>query len=290
MTIALVANTSKPEIRNVVPRVLELLQQRGIKPAVERRLAETLKLDESRCLPLDFDEICQHCKVVVSFGGDGTILSTARAMGHACVPILGVKIGGMGFLAEMTPDEFIEHIDDVLEERYEVLERMVLRADLDGENDSSIFALNDFVLDKGAVSRTNRIKIDIDDEFLNSYIGDGIIISTATGSTAYSLAAGGPILLPSMQTITITPINPHSLGARPVVVPGDKVLKIEIEFSPHTVLLSADGQVARELTPGTIVRVSRARHPARLVSFGQRNFYDLLRSKLHWGDDVRKKE
>jgi len=163
---------------------------------------------------------------------------------------------------------------------------MVLEANIDGE--SPLFALNDFVFDKGATPRVVQLETSINNEFLNTYIADGLIISTPTGSTAYSLAAGGPILLPSMQAIIINPISPHTLGARPVVIPGDKEVRIKVGFATESVLLSSDGQVARKLERDGQLVIRKAEHPVRLVSYGKRSFYDVLRAKLNWGEDVRK--
>ena len=164
---------------------------------------------------------------------------------------------------------------------------MVLQADIaTSKGSDTFFALNDFVLDKGAISRVIRIKTYIDDEFLNTYIGDGLIISSPTGSTAYSLAAGGPILPPTMEAIIINPISPHSLAARPVVVPGDKRIAIKIDFTPESVWFSGDGQVSRELKQGEEITFRKADHAVRLVSCRSRSFYDVLRAKLNWGEDI----
>jgi NAD+ kinase len=228
--------------------------------------------------------------MVLTFGGDGTILSTVREIGTHSIPILGIKIGGMGFLADLNPDELFASLENILQGDYRIVERMVLRADISNSGGAdTYFALNDFVLDKGAMPRVIRIKTYIDDEFLNNYIGDGLIISSPTGSTAYSLAAGGPILPPTMQAIIINPISPHSLAARPVVVPADRSISVQVEFTPESVWLSGDGQIGRELKQNERITFRKADHVVKLVTFHDRSFYDVLRAKLHWGEDIRGK-
>ncbi len=287
MTIGIIANLAKPEIGTVVPQFLRWLRERDVSAVVDRALVEHLELADG-IAAVSSEELVQRAGMIVAFGGDGTILATARLVGRAETPILGVKIGGMGFLAELTPDELLTRFAGILEGKYELVERMVLEARLDGEKQPRRFyALNDFVLDKGGLPRVIRIKTYVDDAFLNAYIADGLIISTPTGSTAYSLAAGGPILLPSMEAIIINPISPHTLSARPVVIPGDKVVTAEVTSAPQDVLLSADGQVSIALKPGHRVRMSRADFKVKLVSSAGHSFFDVLHTKLHWGEDVR---
>ncbi|MFQ6116503.1 MAG: NAD(+)/NADH kinase, partial [bacterium] len=255
---------------------------------VEEGLAQHLKLPQDSILRSKEEEIGKKSHMVISFGGDGTILSSARAVGSSGIPILGVKMGGLGFLAELAPDEIYTSLENILNGHYQIIERMVLEAKIDGEEQSQgYYALNDFVVDKGAISRVIRIKTFIDEEYLNTYIGDGLIISTPTGSTAYSLAAGGPILLPSMDAIIINPISPHTLGARPVVIPGDKEVQAIVEAGPQKVVFSADGQVGQALNIGQTVKIHRANYRIKLVSYKGRSFYDVLRAKLNWGEDVR---
>ncbi|MFQ5825072.1 MAG: NAD(+)/NADH kinase [bacterium] len=288
MTFGIIANFKKHAVKKIVPEVLKWLKKRGVDFFVEDGLAHHLNLPEGSFPRSMAEAFCEQCQMVISFGGDGTILSTARVVGRAGIPILGVKMGGMGFLAELAPDEIYPSLEDILKGSYQIVERMVLEAHLDGQQPSSnYYALNDFVLDKGSVSRVIRVKTYIDDEYLNTYIGDGLIISTPTGSTAYSLAAGGPILLPSMDAIIINPISPHTLGARPVVIPGDKVVRVKVEAGPHKVVFSSDGQVGKELNPGQLIKIRKADYRIKLVTFQGRSFYDVLRAKLYWGEDVR---
>ncbi len=287
MKIAITANHDKSEVLGFLPDVFDWLRQQRVQFSVEADLAHHLDLAEDSYEYVEPGDFHKYADMVISFGGDGTILSTVRKVGASGLPILGVKMGGMGFLAELMPDELFTALPKILQGQYELVERMVLAAEIEQQENSHFFALNDFVVDKGGGSRMIRLKTFIDNEFLNTYIADGLIISTPTGSTAYSLAAGGPIMLPSMDAIIISPISPHTLGARPVVIPGDKVVRIKLESSTQQVNLSGDGQVAMELNPGNQAIIKRAEHRIRLVTFGHRSFYDVLRSKLNWGEDVR---
>ncbi len=287
MTLGLTGNIDKASVKPLVTKFVKWLQKAGADFIVENELAEHLRLPKESYPRSSLKNFFEKCQMVISFGGDGTILSTARAIGDSGVPILGVKMGGMGFLAELTPEELYASMEDILKGHYQIVKRMVLQVEVEGEKTTRYHALNDLVFDKGAVSRVIHIKTFIDDEFLNTYISDGLIISTPTGSTAYSLAAGGPILLPSMNAIIINPISPHTLGARPVVIPDDKVVKIKIEYAPQNVLLSADGQVSKELKQGQTATIQKADYQIKLVSYRGRSFYDVLRAKLNWGEDIR---
>jgi len=291
MKVAVCANLGKEEVKSAVPCLLEALSAKAedVELCVEMQLAALLKLDKHKFKQISYEAIAEGCDLVIAFGGDGTILTTARKMGPSGVPILGVKIGGMGFLADLTPTELFNSIDSILAGEFIVSPRMALEATFASQRLPSFFALNDFVIDKGAISRVNRIETYIDGVYFNTFIGDGIIISTPTGSTAYSLAAGGPILFPAMESIIINPINPHSLGARPVVIPPESIVELKIEFAPDAVLFSADGQDSLKLTVGESIKIQKAKHCVNLVSIGTHTFHDVLRAKLNWGDDVRRK-
>ncbi len=288
MTFGIIANSEKPIIQKVLPEFCGWLKKKGADFFVEEQLAARLQLPADAAPRLNAEAFSQRCQMVISFGGDGTILSTARIIGRSGVPILGVKIGGMGFLAEVSPEEIHPCLEEILKGRYHIIERMVLQGEIkSAAKTNHYYALNDFVLDKGAVSRVIRIKTFIDDQFLNTYIGDGLIVSTATGSTAYSLAAGGPILLPSMEAIIINPISPHTLAARPVVIPGDKTVTATVLSAPQGAVFSADGQSGTVVREGESVIFKKADYRIKLVSHPERSFYDVLRAKLNWGDDIR---
>jgi NAD+ kinase len=266
----------------MLPFFLSWLTQLGVKYIADEELREILAE-----FPIEYyprEEIAKHCTVVLSFGGDGTLLTTARAVGPAQTPILGVNFGGLGYLAEISPQELKEKFRDFLKGYYTVEDRMVLQAKVtDGGSDETYYALNDVVVQKGAIPRIIKLRTTIEGEYFNTYFADGLIISTPTGSTGYSLSAGGPILEPSMEGIVINPICPHTLGHRPIVISPDKV--IEIETDPYLIkqILTCDGFVEQILQPGAKITIRRSERVVRLIVMKGRYFYNILREKLNWG-------
>jgi len=291
MRLAVVGNTKHPAITALVPKWLDWLASRA-EVVVADDLAHVLKLNAQRYKIARREHVHIGCDMVISLGGDGTILSTAHLVGRAHVPIFGVKFGGLGFLVEIGPDELYSGLESILAGKYEIQPRMVLQASFTATGgETSLFAMNDLVFDKGGNFRLVRLKTHINNEFLNTYIADGLIVATPTGSTAYSLAAGGPILPPEMKAMVITPICPHSLSARPVVIPEEKIVTVEFIGSDIDINLSADGQAIRKIKPGTVVQICKADYHINLVRLLEpisSGFYDTLRAKLHWGEDVRK--
>lgn len=286
MRLAVVGNLAKSEIGNRVPQWLAWLAQRA-SLRIADDLAAFLKLAATyETAPRQ--RIAEGCDLLITLGGDGTILTAAHAVGRSGVPVLGVKFGGLGFLAEVAAEEFFPAMERILRGEYSVHERMALEARVTGMP-QPFFALNDVVVDKGKQSRVVRLQVTINGDFLNTYIGDGVIIATPTGSTAYSLAAGGPIMTPEMHAMLITPICPHSLGARPVVVPETSVIVIEHVLGQEPVTISADGQFIGQLGDGQHLEVRKADFSMKLVRCPalRGSFYDTLRSKLNWGEDVR---
>lgn len=291
MRLAIVGNITNPAITAYVPEWLAWLVRRA-ETVVAEDLAQVLALDRSRFNTAPRARAPHGCDMVISLGGDGTMLSTAHIVGRTGVPILGVKFGGLGFLVEIGPDDLYSALESILAGKYETQPRMVLEAKIhDGSEEVSLFAMNDLVFDKGGYFRLVRLKTHINNEYLNTYIADGLIIATPTGSTAYSLAAGGPILPPEMKAMVITPICPHSLSARPVVIPEEKIVTVEFIKSDIDINLSADGQVIRKIKPNMPVQICKADYHinlVRLLDSTSIGFYDTLRAKLHWGEDVRK--
>ncbi len=290
MIFGITGNTTKEMVKGVIPDLLDWLRQKHVDYILDAELLKYLKLslsnksDELRLLG-------DQCDVVLAFGGDGTILSTARKVGASGVPILGINLGGrLGFLAEVVIDELYDSLTDVLNQDYTILERLVLEAKIfQQELEKTCYALNDVVMDRGGYSRVIRIEVFIDNEYLNTYLGDGIIIATPTGSTAYSLSAYGPILLPTLECMIINPICPHSLGVRPVVIPDECEIRVVPHIEGKIVTLSVDGQVSQQFskTEGVEIIIRKAKHKIKWIRHKNRTFYDLLRTKLNWGVDKR---
>jgi NAD+ kinase len=223
--------------------------------------------------------------LVVVLGGDGTLLKAARLYGAHDAPVLGVNLGGLGFLTEIGLDELLPIVDRVFQGEYQTETRMVLTAQINhaGQDYPGVPFLNDMVINKGAVARIIDLETSIDGLFLTSYRGDGLIVATPTGSTAYNLAAGGPILHPSLKTIILTPICPFTLTNRPIIVQDDAVIEIRLGSKAKEVWLTFDGQVGYPLEVGDVVRVQKAEKPIRLIKNPFINYFEILRTKLKWG-------
>ncbi len=232
-------------------------------------------------------ELAGRTDLIVVLGGDGTLLAVARAVGERDVPILGVNLGTLGYLVETHREELFPNLEAVLSGRFRVEERM--RLDIQVDRDGSVLgrymALNDAVISNTALSRMVHLETRADGAAVTTYQADGLIIATPTGSTAYSLSAGGPLLLPSLQAMVLTPISPHTLTQRPLVVPEGCVVEIRVVDTRGGVAhLTVDGQVGREISEGDCVVVRRSEHPARLLVPPDRNRFEVMRAKLRWGE------
>jgi NAD+ kinase len=222
---------------------------------------------------------------VVVLGGDGTLLSVARLLTDRDIPVLGVNIGGMGFLTEVSVEECYRFFEDILAQRFEVERRMRLHATFyrNGASALDSAVLNDVVINKAAIARIVDLEVTIDGLPLTTYRADGLIIATATGSTAYNLSAGGPIVYPTAETIILTPICEFSLTNRSIVLPGDAHVEIRVGAKATDVTLTCDGQVGCDLQAGDIVCVEQADRPLFLIKSRQEDYFTILRNKLKWG-------
>jgi NAD+ kinase len=224
--------------------------------------------------------------VALSLGGDGTLLRTARFLDGAAVPILGVNLGRLGFLTSCSAADLKPALASVAAGDYDVDERMALRAEAmhaDGTPREGWQALNDIVMHKGGFARMLTVRVAVDDEVLGAYNCDGIVVASPTGSTAYSLSAGGPLVTPSLDSIILTPISAHALAIRPIVLPPNVTVTLEAIDGPEEVLITVDGQAGTQLGPGDSLMVRRAPRAVRIVRFPGNSFFDRLRVKLGWG-------
>jgi NAD+ kinase len=224
--------------------------------------------------------------LVIVLGGDGTLLSVARIFAATGTPILSVNLGFLGFLTEVRLADLYATIDGWCKDCYEVDERAMLHAALwrAGAEHSSYEALNDIVVSKGDIARMGEFAVELDGKKVANFRADGVIVSTPTGSTAYTLAANGPILTPNVDAMVVTPICPHLLTLRPIVVRGDASLTVRVVGIPNTALLTVDGQLAVELERGDEVRCVRSLFAVKLVRMSESSFFEALRSKLSWGE------
>jgi NAD+ kinase len=221
-----------------------------------------------------------------TLGGDGTLLRGARFLGGAPVPLLGVNIGKLGFLTSCAHDEFDTAFDAFQAGAFEVEERMVLEASsltAGGGIGVRMRALNDVVVHKGGYARVLRLRVFVNDELIGAFAADGVVIASPTGSTAYSLSAAGPIVVPTFDSLIVTPVAPHTLALRPTILPPDAEVRLEVEDAPDEVLVTGDGQVGAVLGAGQSLSVRRSSRPVHLVRFTGSSFFSRLRRKLGWG-------
>jgi len=227
--------------------------------------------------------IGESCDILISLGGDGSMLSSARAAGSNPVPILGVNLGSLGFLMEITQDQIPESLDNLKNGRYRIEERTALETSFSKDSRETFYSLNDVVINQREAINLIHLDLFADDEFVSSYNVDGIIIATPTGSTAYSLSVGGPVIVPTMEAIEVSPVSPHTLTLRPIIFPAQTVLTIRSGETESTVRVFVDGRLAGEMEPKQKIKIRQAPHKMRLIRFGERSFYSVLRKKLHWG-------
>jgi NAD+ kinase len=289
MKFVIAGNLRKEGVPKVAQKVIKRLEAEGADFVVEQSLARVLQKRFRMKLSgksVSDKNLASSGDMFIALGGDGTILRLARQVAEKGTPILGVNLGKLGFLAEVSIDDLDACLSEVLMGDFFVVERMMLQA-VTSRDTRVYLALNDVVVDKFGTSRVLDLETFVDGEFLATFTGDGVIVSTPTGSTAYSLSNGGPIVTPHNRSITISPICPHTLTARPVIVPDDSTILIRVASAQTKVHVTADGQDEVLLRPPTEIRVKKAPHIARLVKRRNTSYYDLLRKKLNWGRDVR---
>jgi NAD+ kinase len=279
---AIISKPSKPELSGILPDLLSWFHEHGYHLYVDEETAK-FAIDDAEVVPRQKIGD-KHPNFVLVLGGDGTLLSAARAVAHANVPILAVNLGSLGFLTEVPLSEIFDTLETVDRGNCPVEERSVLDCQLirAGECLMQQFALNDVVVNKSAISRLVEFDMLIDGNFAFSYRADGVIVSTPTGSTAYSLAAGGPILMPSVKAFVVTPVCPHSLTHRPLVVKDEATIELLVETGEEEAFLSIDGQVGMPVRQGDRVLCRRASHTVKLLRV-RRTFFDVLRNRLKWG-------
>jgi len=281
-TIGVIVGPQKPEALEVVCELREWLEARG----VELRAADSIAA-HARCAPLaeSDGELTEDVDLIVVLGGDGTMLGAARLVGARQIPVLGVNFGWLGYLTEFTLEEMFPALENVRKGNFFVERRMTIDVMLNrgGELAASYRALNDAVVTKSAAARMIEIESYINEMFVNSFRADGMIVATPTGSTAYSLSAGGPIVHPSMSAILLTPICPHMLSNRPVVVPGESVVDLVFKRAEDDLMLTIDGQPGVELLHDDRITLRRSQTTFNLVQPTNRNYFEVLRTKLKWG-------
>ncbi len=280
-TVGIISKPGSEQAAKIVPEIIAWLKHRGI----------AVRLDENtgmyagaRATPRE--EVPEGSDLIIVLGGDGTLLSAARAIGRREIPLFPVNLGGLGFLTAITIDELYPELQRALRGEHRIGKRKLLTTEVEraGEVVASYDALNDAVLTKAALARMIDLDTHVDEQFVCVYKADGLIISTPTGSTAYSLSAGGPIIFPSVPAICITPICPHMLTNRPVLVPETSVIRIQSHGPDESVFLTIDGQIGGPLREGDTVVCRSSHYSLMLVRPPRMMFFDVLRQKLKWGE------
>lgn len=285
--VGVVVKPHQPDALKTICSLVEWLNERGIMlvgtPDLDRERIE----HETGCAieAVENERLAESVDLIAVLGGDGTMIATARLIGETEVPVLGINYGGLGYLAEFRIEEMFPALESILAGDFRLDERVMLSAELfrGEEKVKSGQVLNDVVINKSALARIIEIEAYLNQQFVNSFRADGLIVSTPTGSTAYNLSAGGPVIYPSMNAVVITPICPFTLSNRPIVVPDDAVIELRLKTPDEDVALTLDGQVGISLKAEDHVCIRKSRTKFKIVQPTSRNYFEVLRDKLRWG-------
>jgi NAD+ kinase len=280
MRLGIIVNVNRPDAVSTLERIQGWAKSHGW-PVVVSEQIDMIANPEFHTFPTG--TFPNDLNLLLALGGDGTILTAVRAVARLGTPVLGINLGRLGFLTSVPPSQAIAALDRIAASDFSIEDRLMLEVSEPGEGQESWLALNDVVLIKGGIARLVTFTVSDRGEVVTSVAGDGVIVATPTGSTAYALSVGGPIVMPTMQGLVMAPISPHALSHRPMVFDSQARLEITIDSVVGNAVLTVDGQMARELGEGACVRVSASRVTARFVTFKDQSFFRVLREKLHWG-------
>jgi NAD+ kinase len=281
--IGIIAKKGRPEVLALTGKIIPWLTERGFRVAMEKNFA----VSTEKVQGVERDEIASLADLLIVLGGDGTLLSVARIPGAEDVPILAVNLGGLGFLTEIRVDEINSLLEKVTVGDFDLDRRMMLEVSLSrsGEEGVETFrVLNEVVVNKGAMARMIDLDTSVNGMYLNIFKADGLIICTPTGSTGYSLSAGGPIIHPTLKLISLTPICPHTLTNRPIILTDDSTIKVTLRSENEDVFLTMDGQVGVRMQEGDFIEVHKSQKVISLVKTPFRNYFEILKDKLKWGE------
>jgi len=280
--IGIIAKPQLVQLKTVLPPLVEWLEAKGLKVLMDEATASVLPGAKGACPK---PHVPSQVELLIVLGGDGTLLSVARLPGSCKVPILGVNLGSLGFLTEITLDDLYSSLEEIVAGKYVIDERLMLKTCVlrQGKAVATYTNLNDITINKRVLARMITLETHINQQYVNAFLADGLIISTPTGSTAYSLSAGGPIVYPSTQALIITPICPHTLTNRPIVIPDNCVIQVSLKSKNEDVYLTCDGQEGLSLKYLDVVEVRKASCTLKLIQPPQKNYYQVLRTKLNWG-------
>ena len=279
--IGIVSKPRKEDAGDILSELVKWLRDKGTEPLMDQETASLIEITS----PYSRQDIAALSEFVIVLGGDGTLLSVARLIGARGTPILGVNLGSLGFLTEVTLDEMYLLLEDILSGKMIIDERGMLEAAIrrEGQEIARYTVLNDVVINKGARARMILMETRVDGRLLNTYRADGLIISTPTGSTAYSLSAGGPIVYPTVGAVIISPICPHTLTNRPIVVPDDAAIEVTLRTEDEDVLVTLDGQEGHQIKFMDTVAIKKIKGTIKLILSPKKDYYQILRQKLRWG-------
>jgi NAD+ kinase len=285
--LGIVGNREKEGVRALLPPLVQWVKQQGRRVSLERGLARGIR---GVGAGVSLDALAGRCDALLVLGGDGTMLAAARAASAAGVPILGVNLGGLGFLTETAQESLYPALARVLQGRFELERRTMVEATVRGPRSKKAWSevgLNDAVIHPSERSRVIAMDLRIGTKEIGTLVGDGLIVATPTGSTAYSLSAGGPIVRPTVEALLATPISPHTVTWRPLVVGGGETIRLRLRSGHPRASLTIDGQIARTVTPSDEITIRRARRATSLIVLEPDSFYEVLRTKLAWATSPR---
>lgn len=281
-SIGIYVKRTNPDAVVVARDLRAWLQQREVEVLLERELAEAM----GSAGGIAGSDLPGRVDCIVVLGGDGTLISVAREVGNRGVPILGVNLGSLGFLTETSLEQLYSEMERVLNGDFTVSDRIMLQAGIQrhAESVGEYTVLNDVVINKGALARIVDMEVWVDDNYLTTFKADGLIVSTPTGSTAYNMAAGGPIIYPGLHCLVITPICPHMLTNRPIIVSDEAIIRIIMRINDERVFVTADGQVGMALQAQDVIEIRKAQMCTRLINSSSKEYFEVLRTKLRWGE------
>jgi NAD+ kinase len=288
MKFGVIANPQKYSVKEPFVDLLRWSDDNDVQVIFSSELKELYNGEEHPSAVVVSDEktAIDEADIIIAIGGDGTMLYTARLMKSIQKPILGVNSGRLGFMAYTQKENLHQALEYLLDENYRIEKRYLLEAE---DNQDNIYhALNEFLFSKKDSTSMVNVNAEYDDMFINNYWADGLIVASPTGSTAYNLSSGGPIVMPNTNVMVVTPINPHTLTTRPLVLPSDKYLKVTVENQEHDVLFSYDGQITEINSYPFEVKIKRSNFTIDLIELPNQSYFDTLRQKLMWGVDSRK--
>lgn len=292
MKIGISPNYLKPEIFSFIEKLILKLQNAGIEFVFSEsvlKIRETSKEFWNGFQLVSDESLANNCDVIISIGGDGTLLQNAFNARFSNTPLLGINFGKLGFLAEFETGQIDNLIKSMKNEEIIVEQRNTLEASFLSEEGEKLYAINDIVIERGKYPKMIDINIEIDDEYVSTFSADGIILATPTGSTGYSLSTGGPIVNPSTESITLSPISAHTLSMRPLVISSQQTVVIKAESQFDAVRVICDGQRVNYLNSPAIIKITKSKNHLKLVRNNDKSYFEILRKKLYWGMDLRAK-